>query len=71
MRSLPADLPPQTPIEVAFRYEENGRLTVVVSVAGKKIAHEFQRENSLTPAQLDSWRQFICGTAAADESKPE
>ena len=34
VRDLPADLPAQTPIEVRFHYEENGRLTVHVSVAG-------------------------------------
>lgn len=61
VRALPPNLPPQTPIEVIFRYAENGRLTVVVEVAGKRVAHEFQRENSLTQEQLDSWRQFISG----------
>ena len=61
VRKLPSDLPPQTPIEVVFRYEENGRLTVLVKVAGKRVAHEFQRENSLTQDQLDSWRQYISG----------
>ena len=30
VRNLPPDLPAQTPIEVRFRYEENGRLTVNV-----------------------------------------
>ena len=61
VRALPPNLPIQTPIEVTFRYAENGRLTVVVDVAGKRVAHEFQRENSLTQEQLDSWRQFISG----------
>lgn len=61
IKPLPPDLPAMTPIDVSFRYEVNGRLTVVVSVAGKEIAHEFQRENSLTQEQLDSWREYISG----------
>lgn len=61
VRNLPANLPAQTPIQVRFRYEENGRLTVVVSVEGadKQLKHEIARENSLTQEQLDSWRQYI------------
>lgn len=61
VRPLPPKLAPQTPIEVAFRYAENGRLTVLVSVAGQHVRHEIQRENSLTAEQLDSWRQYISG----------
>lgn len=67
VRHLPADLPAQTPIEVCFRYEENGRLTVTVTVAGtdKKLMHEITRENSLTAEQLNSWRKYICGLPPA------
>jgi molecular chaperone DnaK len=61
VRTLPPDLPAQTPVEVLFRYAENGRLTVMVSVAGKQIRHEIQRENSLSREQLESWRQYISG----------
>jgi molecular chaperone DnaK len=68
VRPLPPDLPLMTPIEVAFRYEENGRLTVVVSVAGQQVAHEFQRENSLTQEQLDSWRQYVSGVPPLSET---
>ena len=28
VRDLPRDLPAETPIDVRFRYEDNGRLTV-------------------------------------------
>ncbi len=59
VRELPPDLPAQTPIEVCFRYAENGRLTVEVRCADKQLRHEIQRENSLTPEQLTSWRQYI------------
>ncbi|MCA9161553.1 MAG: Hsp70 family protein [Pirellulaceae bacterium] len=65
VRDLPADLPAQTPIEVRFHYEENGRLTVKVQVAGTgaELEHEIARENSLTTEQLDIWRQYISGVA--------
>jgi molecular chaperone DnaK len=63
VRDLPKNLPAQTPIEVRFHYEENGRLTVSVMVQGtdKSLHHELTRENSLTQDQLDSWRQYISG----------
>ena len=67
VRDLPPNLPAQTPIEVQFRYEENGRLTVKVEVsgAGKQLEHELMRENSLTPEQLRSWRSYISGLPAS------
>lgn len=61
VKALPPKIPAQTPVEVLFRYAENGRLTVTVSVAGQQVRHEIQRENSLSREQLDSWRQYICG----------
>lgn len=77
VRDLPPGLPIQTPIEVRFRYEENGRLTVHVRVEGTttELAHEMTRENSLTPDQLESWRRYITGekdqtTAKADSAPP-
>jgi molecular chaperone DnaK len=61
---LPHELPGGTPIEVTFRYAENGRLTIGVKVenTGKELHHEINRENSLTVEQLDTWRQYILGT---------
>ncbi len=69
VRDLPDDLPAQTPIEVRFRYEDNGRLTVGVQVegTGRKLQHEMTRENSLTQDQLDSWRQYVSGLGPAKE----
>jgi molecular chaperone DnaK (HSP70) len=63
VRDLPPELPAQTPIDVRFAYQENGRLTVHVSVAGtgRELKHEITRENSLTPEQLDAWRLYITG----------
>jgi molecular chaperone DnaK len=65
VRDLPKGLPAQTPIDVRFRYLENGRLTVTVAVEGtdKQLQHEIARENSLTAEQLDMWRQYISGIA--------
>lgn len=65
VRDLPRNLPAHTPIEVRFRYLENGRLTVHVEVEGtnKSLRHEIARENSLSAEQLDMWRQYISGIA--------
>jgi len=67
VRNLPNDLPAQTPIEVRFHYEENGRLTIMVGVTGsdKHLKHELARENSLTADQLNSWRKYVCGLPPA------
>ncbi len=66
VRDLPRNLAAQTPIDVRFRYEDNGRLTVHVNVAGtdRELRHEITRENTLTAEQLDAWRQYITGEAA-------
>ena len=61
VHQLPANLPAQTPVEVEFRYAENGRLTVFVSVADHTVEHTLDRPNSLTQEELDRWRQLISG----------
>jgi molecular chaperone DnaK len=63
VRNLPSGLAAQTPIEVRFKYEANGRLTVMVAVqgTGAVLKHELTRENSLTQEQLDSWRRYVSG----------
>lgn len=63
VKDLPEKLPIQTPIEVKFKYEENGRLTVVVGVQGTAsvLKHEITRDNSLSQEQLDAWRKYVCG----------
>jgi len=72
VRNLPDNLPSQTPIEVRFRYEENGLLTVTVKVQGtdKALKHEITRENTLTAEELDAWRKYISGLGPAAEPKP-
>jgi molecular chaperone DnaK len=71
VRDLPPDLPAETEIEVRFKYEENGRLTVSVYVEGTtaELTHELVRDNSLTREQLDSWRQYISGIEPAATDK--
>ena len=66
-RSIPPRFPLGTLIDARFRYEENGRLTIVVTVGedGTKLRHEITCDNTLTQEQLDSWREYIEGTASA------
>jgi molecular chaperone DnaK len=61
LRDLPVDLPAQTPIEVRFRYQENGRLTVLVNLTGAErwVQQEITRDNSMSRDQLETWRQFV------------
>jgi molecular chaperone DnaK len=68
VRDLPPELPAQSPIEVWFAYEENGRLNVrvVVPGTGLELEHQLARENSMTPEQLDAWRLYIAGQAMPD-----
>lgn len=65
VRELPADLAAGTPIEVAFRYETNGRLTITVKVSGtdRKLTHELTRACGLSEAERDQWRRRISGEA--------
>ncbi|MCY2995583.1 MAG: Hsp70 family protein [Planctomycetota bacterium] len=67
IRSLPPNLPARTPVEVVFRYEENGRLTVQVRIANANAAlqHQITRDNMLTQEQLDNWREHVSGLPPA------
>jgi molecular chaperone DnaK len=67
VRALPRNLPAKTPIDVQFRYQDNGRLNVKVTVSGtdNELDHEIARPNSLTQEQLDAWRGFVTGKADA------
>lgn len=60
---LPDDLPAGTPIEVRFQYADNGRLKVLVNVAGvdDQVTHEIRRANNLSQQQLDAWRKSVSG----------
>jgi molecular chaperone DnaK len=58
---LPADLPIDTPIEVAFSYAENGRLIVNVSIEGCETPPSFylDQPNALSREDLERWRRHI------------
>ena len=61
--SLPPNLPQRTPIDVIFRYKQDGRLKVRVTIpnTNTKVDSEFTRENSLPKEHLDGWRSHISG----------
>jgi molecular chaperone DnaK len=61
VNDLPPDLPSGTPIEVRFQYEQNGRLQVTVHVRGleQNVTQEIRRENNMSAADLERWRQTI------------
>jgi molecular chaperone DnaK len=61
VRDLPAELAAQTPVDILFRYGENGRLTVDVCVQGtdRQLRHQIVRDNSLSQEELDQWRSQL------------
>lgn len=63
IRDLPPNLPARSPVEVEFRYADDGRLAVHVRIAGgkKSVQQEINRENSLSPDQKNAWRRRIAG----------
>ena len=69
VRDLPEALPAHTPVEVRFRYEQNGRLGVRVRVAGTEtdLRYDIDRENMLDDQQLRFWRKRISGLPIRDE----
>jgi molecular chaperone DnaK len=58
---LPPNLPALTPVEVFFRYAENGRLGVAVSIPGidKQVQQEIIREAGLGKEQIDAWHDWL------------
>jgi len=68
VRKLPPGLPAQSPIDVLFPYEPNGRLKVRVNVPGtdRQVKTEIVRENSLSREHMDGWRRYICGLEPTD-----
>ena len=65
---LPPNLPQKTPIDVLFRYRQDGRLKVRVTIPNTdtKVDSELARENSLSKEHLDGWRQYISGEEPTD-----
>ena len=68
VRDLPPNLPAQSPVEVLFHYEPNGRLRVRVQVPGtdRQVESQIVRENSLSKEHLDGWRRHISGIEPVD-----
>jgi molecular chaperone DnaK len=72
VRDLPSGLPRHTPVDVCFQYEENGRLTVSVTLprAAKEVQHQLTRANSLGVDELNHWRQVVAGVAGEGAEQP-
>jgi molecular chaperone DnaK len=67
VRNLPPALPAGWPVEVSYRYEENGCLRVSARLVGHEVraATEFVRDNSLSDDDLLVWGQRL----KADEGR--
>ena len=65
---LPPGLPAQSPVDVTFPYQADGRLKVRVQVpqTNRQLDTEIVRENGLSKEHMDAWRQFISGQAATE-----
>jgi molecular chaperone DnaK len=61
IRDLPPGLPARTPIEVTFRYGQNGRLTVTAKLPDLNIeaTSEIQRATGMSVDVMKSWNQRI------------
>ncbi|MBN2477452.1 MAG: Hsp70 family protein [Pirellulales bacterium] len=68
VRDLPPNLPVQSPVDVLFHYEPNGRLKVHVTVpeTDRQVKTEIVRENSLCKEHMDGWRRYICHLEPTD-----
>ena len=63
VRDLPPDLPAGTPVEVVFRYQEDGRLTVSAFLEnGGEARSEMDRTSGLTADTLQEWNHRILFT---------
>ncbi|REJ65108.1 MAG: Hsp70 family protein [Planctomycetota bacterium] len=58
---LPANLPAHTPVDVVFKYEENGRITVRAHLpkAGRDASLEITRDSGLSEEDLENWAERI------------
>jgi molecular chaperone DnaK len=61
VRNLPAGLPAGSPVEVTFRYGQDGRLTVNARVpgSGQEATSEIERSSGMTAETLRSWNQRL------------
>lgn len=58
---LPPNLPAKTPVDVIFKYEENGRITVRARLpeANRNATLEIKRDSGLTDEDLAMWAERI------------
>lgn len=58
---LPPDLPAKTPVDVIFKYEENGRITVRARLTNgdRDATLEISRDSGLTEEDLEMWAARI------------
>jgi molecular chaperone DnaK len=61
VRDLPPGLPAGTPIEVTFRYAENGRLEVTAGLptVGKEVDLTVDRASGLSEEKMTTWQQRL------------
>lgn len=67
---LPPDLPPQTPVQITFAYDESGRLEVDVKVHQTELRQRIDRQNSLSPEEIERWQKWLdTGELEIDEEE--
>ena len=68
---LPVDLPAESIIEVTFKYETNGRLTVAACLPEVKqqASMVIERASGLTDEEIETWAQRICN-GLMDSTEP-
>jgi molecular chaperone DnaK len=67
---LPQGLPKGTPVEVEYRYESNGRLSVSARLPaiGKQAQVVIEREQAAQGTTLAHWREQLLGGASAEDA---
>lgn len=67
---LPEGLPKGTPVEVEYRYEANGRLSVAARLpaVGKQARVVIERERAAQGTTLAEWRDRLLGQVTAEDS---
>ena len=67
IRDLPKTLPAGSPIEVKYKYEENGQLSVTAKLKGheSQVVATFARDNNLPENDLMAWSEYIAHESRA------
>lgn len=71
IRDLPRNLPAGWPVEVRYRYQENGQLEVTARLVGHEaqVTTEFVRDNSLSDTDLMLWSRRLAAEAISVEGE--